>query len=130
MGAVEVGWSDGKKERNFVFHLAGGVLGLGAEADRKNSMERDRPTQRRAEPIPARTEKRIQEECSTPGVVSGVIQKPNPRATKSPIAEPRKKHVEFSFARLSWEAISRPRTKTSGLKRTTIPKEKASARVV
>ncbi len=43
--------------------------------------------------------------------------------------EPRKKTMELSWARVLWAAMTSARTNTSGLSRTTIPKEKAVAKV-
>lgn len=87
------------------------------------------PTQRRAVPILARIAKWIHEGCSTPGDALVVIQKPIPMAKKRPREEPRKKTIEFIRARVLWAAMTKARTNTSGLSRTTIPIEKAVASV-
>jgi hypothetical protein len=77
----------------------------------------------------ARTAKRIHDGSSVPGRDGVVIHIPIPIAKKSPMAEDRKKTTELSRAWVLCAAISSAKTKVSGLRRTTIPMEKESARV-
>jgi post-segregation antitoxin (ccd killing protein) len=58
-------------------------------------------------------------------VEEGVIQRPIPMAAKRPMKEPMKKTTELSLARDLCAAMRRAKTNISGLKRTTIPIEKA-----
>lgn len=75
--------------------------------------------------MPARKPKRNQEGCSSPKTALGVIQIPNPSARRRPMAEPRQKTVALRRPWFLCAAMTSARTNTSGLRRTTMPMEKA-----